>query len=163
MFLKLCCKNQSVFLFDCLSLGFISKNCFNCHQCSVPQELTALGWTGSRASNICCLPAPRSLQGNSCCWFPQGWGEERSAQWALMETALLTRKVFLHFFPNFATVFLCRSRGWRDQWTSESAGHFFLLVHNSPHSLSPLTSALSAVVACSVWWLCPRTVLSHVW
>lgn len=161
MFQKPVCFSLWLFKF-----GFYKQKLFNCHQCSVPQELTALGWTGSRDSNIYCFPAPRSLQGHSCCLVPtrMGRGEEYTvSQWALMETALLTRKVFYIFSPSFATVFLCRSRGWRDQWTSEPAGHLFLLVHNSPHPLSPLTSALSAVVACSVWWLCPRTVLSHIW
>lgn len=129
--------------------GFYKQKLFHCHQCSVPQELTALGWTGSRDSNIYCFPAPRSLQGHSCCLVPtrMGRGEEYTvSQWALMETALLTRKVFYIFSPSFATVFLCWSRGWRDQWTSEPAGHLFLLVHNSPHPLSLHSRVLSLLL-----------------
>lgn len=147
--------------------GFYKQKLFHCHQCSVPQELTALGWTGSRDSNIYCFPAPRSLQGHSCCLVPtrMGRGEEYTvSQWALMETALLTRKVFLHFFPQFCHGFsLPEQRVTRPMdiwtcWSFISAG-----AQLPPSSLSPLTSALSAVVACSVWWLCPRTVLSHIW
>lgn len=77
--------------------------------------------------------------------LPPGWGQERSTQRALKETALLTRQIFKVFFP----IFLCWSRGWCDQWTSEPAAHFFLLVHNSP-ILSLHSRVLSAVVACPV-------------
>lgn len=77
-----------------------------------------------------------------------------------METALLTRQMFLKFSSPVLPVFLGWSRGWGDQWTSEHAGHFFCWCTTAP-ILSLHSRVLSAVVACSVWWLCPRTLLSH--
>lgn len=105
--------------------GFYKQKLFNCHQCSVPQELTALGWTGSRDSNIYCFPAPRSLQGHSCCLVPtrMGRGEEYTvSQWALMETALLTRKVFYIFSPVLPWFFFAGAEG------DATNGHLNLLV-----------------------------------
>lgn len=69
-------------------------------------------------------------------------------------------KADFYFSPSFARVFFARAEG------DATNGHLNLLLVFSagaqlpPFSLS-LTSALSAVVACSVCWLCPRTVLSH--
>lgn len=143
-FHSLCCQEQSGFVLGCLVWVFVSRRC-----------LAAAGpcaW-GAGGSGTVAQPC---REGSSSRCSP-GWAGQRSPQRALQDTALFARHILTFISP----VFVCWSRGWCDQWTSEPAARF------SAGAQLPVLSALpSALCCCSLssagclscpeplWWSC---------